>query len=69
MTRDCGHSTGDDQRLLTFREGGAVTQILTGIRSHFIPSLSSGTHDRSQKTAGPFTKCNASCACEVGTRL
>ncbi|CAI9586231.1 unnamed protein product [Staurois parvus] len=25
MTRDCGHSTGDDQRLWTFGEGGGAT--------------------------------------------
>ncbi|CAI9609191.1 unnamed protein product [Staurois parvus] len=30
MTRDCGHSTGDDQRLQTFGDPD-----LTGTRSHF----------------------------------
>ncbi|CAI9623935.1 unnamed protein product [Staurois parvus] len=30
MTRDCGHSTGDDQRLQTFRErkGGGGEWVL-----------------------------------------
>ncbi|CAI9602887.1 unnamed protein product [Staurois parvus] len=37
MTRDCGHSTGDDQRLQTFWEwrGGSRYLNLTGTRSHF----------------------------------
>ncbi|CAI9572214.1 unnamed protein product, partial [Staurois parvus] len=59
--------------------------ILTGTCSHlrcdhlgdqkwklstYPPSLlSSGTHDRSQKTTRPFTKCSASHACAVGTQL
>ncbi|CAI9605003.1 unnamed protein product, partial [Staurois parvus] len=34
MTRDCGHSTGDDQRLQTFGEGGRYLN-LTGTHSHF----------------------------------
>ncbi|CAI9557624.1 unnamed protein product [Staurois parvus] len=56
MTRDCGHSTGDDQRLQTVkeitrdcgplgREGERVLN-LTGTRSHFhgvvLPSSSRG---------------------------
>ncbi|CAI9624038.1 unnamed protein product [Staurois parvus] len=38
MTRDCGHGTGDDQRLQTFgkRKGrGSGYPNLTGTRSHF----------------------------------
>ncbi|CAI9616389.1 unnamed protein product, partial [Staurois parvus] len=37
MTRDCGHSTGDDQRLQTFGEqkGRNGYPNLSGTRSHF----------------------------------
>ncbi|CAI9581234.1 unnamed protein product [Staurois parvus] len=52
MTRDCGHSTGDDQRLRTFGEGGGT---LTGTRSHFrgvvLPSSRGGFCDSWVPTA------------------
>ncbi|CAI9576773.1 unnamed protein product, partial [Staurois parvus] len=72
MTRHCGHSTGDDQRLQTFgeRKGEWVPKFdryPLPLPWSCPPSPFSGTCDRSQKTAGPFTKHSASRVCAEPT--
>ncbi|CAI9555332.1 unnamed protein product [Staurois parvus] len=65
MTRDC--------RPLGSGKGGSGYPNLNRYPLPLLLSCplspTSGTHDRSQKTAGQFTKCSASHACTVGTRL
>ncbi|CAI9597898.1 unnamed protein product [Staurois parvus] len=64
MTRDCRPlGSRGEERVPEF------DRYLLPLPRSCPPSLSSATHDRSQKTAGPFTKRRASCACAVGTRL
>ncbi|CAI9532570.1 unnamed protein product [Staurois parvus] len=65
MTRDC--------RPLGSRGGGEQVpefdRYPLPLPQSCLSSPSSGTRDRSQKTARPFTKHSPSCACTVGTQL